>query len=272
MQETNSARRAARDAALRERASGDESATAPPTPQELSAIEGGLPPHTNVLFLCKSVTLASRVKSHSEQLMLPLGEPPADSERLKLDFSAAEPELRAPLFLSSSEWLVLLDRCLPPDQRWFKSEQEEAQFKEAINGTGDGLASLLSHMELAEGDDRPTRAPAAHEHVHDASEARPLGDDSPTRSTGDARGGAAAAARQRRQKGNAAPEARRELLTFEMFEQLFQGHKTLRSLSVSTLYREATRYIGTRRPRPVRDPSQSLPRRPSPTSRAAARR
>ncbi|EOD22217.1 hypothetical protein EMIHUDRAFT_463681 [Emiliania huxleyi CCMP1516] len=231
VQETNSARRAARDAALRERASGDERATAPPTPQELSAIEGGLPPHTNVLFLCKSVTLASRVKSHSEQLMLPLGEPPADSERLKLDFSAAEPELQAPLFLSSSEWLVLLDRCLPPDQRWFKSEQEEAQFKEAINGTGDGLASLLSHMELAEGDDRPTRAPAAHEHVHDASEARPLGDDSPTRSAGDARGGAAAAARQRRQKGNAAPEARRELLTFEMFEQLFQGHKTLRSLS-----------------------------------------
>ena len=225
-----------------------------------------------MLFLCKSRTLASRIESHHAGLVAPLGAQPPPAARLKEAFVAAEPELDAPLFLSSSEWLVLLDRCLPPDQRWFKSEQEEAQFKEAINGTGDGLASLLSHMELAEGDDSPTRAPAAHEHVHDASEARPLGDDSPTRSTGDARGGAAAAARQRRQKGNAAPEARRELLTFEMFEQLFQGHKTLRSLSVSTLYREATRYIGTRRPRPVRDPSQSLPRRPSPTSRAAARR
>ena len=90
------------------------------------------------------------------------------------------------------------------------------------------------------------------------------GDDSPTQ------GGDKQAAG--RQKKKSTPEKRNELLTFEIFERLFHGHKALRSLSVSTLYREATRYIRTRRPRPVLDPSQSLPRRPSPTSRAAARR
>ena len=212
MQETNSARRAARDAALRERASGDESATAPPTPQELSAIEGGLPPHTNVLFLCKSVTLASRVKSHSEQLMLPLGEPPADSERLKLDFSAAEPELRAPLFLSSSEWLVLLDRCLPPDQRWFKSDQEEARFLSATDGGGDSLAPLL--------------APAEPSSPRDLANGR-----------GEA--GAAGAARRAKRASGA---GERSLLTFEGFGRLLQGHSSLKDkqLHVGALYREVS--------------------------------
>ena len=168
----------------------------------------GLPPHTNAIFVCKSKTLVCRVEAHFEQLMLPLGGQPAGStDRMRQAFVQPKGELETPLFLSSSEWLVLLDRCA--EQRWFQSEREEASFVSAMNGTVDSLASLLEQADDQEAD-------------------AGTGDDAVDMLV----------VRRRAKRKTETPQ---KLLTFEIFSALFQQHKLLKVLSISSIYREIFR-------------------------------
>ena len=218
--------------AANERRRVAEQRVAEGAPARLEAEGEDAPPHANVLFLCKSRTLASRIESHHAGLVAPLGAQPPPAARLKEAFVAAEPELDAPLFLSSSEWLVLLDRCLPPDQRWFKSDQEEARFLSATDGGGDSLAPLL--------------APAEPSSPRDLANGR-----------GEA--GAAGAARRAKRASGA---GERSLLTFEGFGRLLQGHSSFKDkqLHVGALYREVSLPQAT----PLSPPTPSPPCPPSP--------
>ena len=187
--------------------------------QRRSGASSGVAPHVNTLFLCKSRTLVSRVQGHLEQLMLPLGERRAEPDAVKEAFTMAKEELPSPLFLSSSEWLVLLDRCTI--KRWFLSEKEEAEFVSTSNGTIDGLATLQA--ELLDG------------------EATTIGG-----GAGGGGGGEAPLDLARLPKrGKAASPGlqKRSLITFELFAVLMGKHSALRSLSASSVYREIFSYI-----------------------------
>ena len=52
------------------------------------------------------------MQRHFLELLVPLGEPAVPQEELQAAFLAGR-ELPVPLFLSSAEWLVLLDRAAP---------------------------------------------------------------------------------------------------------------------------------------------------------------
>lgn len=203
---------AARD--TREAASGATAEEPPPAAQS----------HCNLLFLCKSKTLVSRVESHCQQLALPLGVRPTATDEVHRAFVAAEPQLPAPLFASSSEWLVLLDRCSTDGGRWFRSEKEEVQFVSTMNGTIDSLALLLDHDELDE--KTGGGSVAVDENVGNAGGGG-----------GRAGSGAAVAARHRKRQKAQLPE-RRSLVTFDVFAKLLEGHPTVKRISISSIYRE----------------------------------
>ena len=67
------------------------------------------------------------------RLLVPLGAPAASQLELQAAFLQGR-ELPQPLFLSSAEWLVLLDRAAR--RRFFTSDKEEQEFVSLLNGGG----------------------------------------------------------------------------------------------------------------------------------------
>ena len=161
-----------------------------------------------VVFLCKSRTLHTNVSKQFEDLVRPLQPEGLAASRSQLlrAFVSGEP-LAAPLFLSSAEWLVLLDRALPT--RFFASDAESDAFVAAQSGEADSLAWL---QEASAGPSAAVRRSAQGE----------------------------AAAR-----GKSTPK--RQLLTFEIFVDLLRGfepsHRIIKDLSAANVFREFYSYI-----------------------------
>jgi hypothetical protein len=185
-----------------------------------------LAPHVNVLFVCRSRTLCSQVQRHFLELLVPLGEPAVAQAELQAAFLEGR-DLSVPLFLSSAEWLVLLDRAAP--KRFFGSQREEAEFISLLNG-GDCLAALLPPDE-----DEPDQPPSSSSSAGAAADA----------ATGRRR------VKERRQATAKLPP-RRHLLTYQRFLPLLEGlrergahgvSKEARALPASTIYREFYSFI-----------------------------
>ena len=186
--------------------------------------------HANVLFVTKSTTLCSQVLRQYRALMRTLGLPAADRDALRADFLAGRP-LAEPLFLSSSEWLVLLDRVRAVDAGgggldrsgcFFQSEAEERDFISAISGGDDGLSSLLGPNE-----DTPAAAD---------------GGGGGSGGGGGGGGGGAGGKGGKARKGAKQPTAR-SLLTFERFAQWMAEPLKSSPLSASSVFREIFSYI-----------------------------
>lgn len=113
-----------------------------PGGEAASAVDG--PPNT--LFVCRSRPLCSAVQQGFAQLLLPLGVSLSPAEVLQAAFIAPPDSagLPQPLFLSTAELFVLIDRSLAdePSARWFRSPQEEADFISGQGGSADSLSSL----------------------------------------------------------------------------------------------------------------------------------
>jgi hypothetical protein len=129
-----------------------------------------------------------------------------------------------PLFLSSAEWLVLLDRAAP--RRFFGSAREEDDFVTLLNG-GDCLASLLP----------------------DEDEEHPPHPSSASSSASSAAADAATGRRRVKERRQKLPP-RRHLLTYQRFLPLLESLRELRGVSkearalpASTVYREFYSFI-----------------------------
>ena len=181
-----------------------------------------------MLFVCKSRTLCSQVQRHFLELLVPLGEPAVPQAELQAAFLEGR-DLSVPLFLSSAEWLVLLDRAAP--KHFFGSAREEAEFVTLLNG-GDCLAALLPTDDEDEATDQPSSS-----------------------SSSSSSAGAADAAtgrrhvKQRRQATARLPP-RRHLLTYQRFLPLMEAlrevrgvSKEARALPASTIYKEFYSFI-----------------------------
>lgn len=99
------------------------------TQLENLARPAGSAAHLNALFVCKSKTLANSVGKHFDELMRLHGQPAAPVEALK-DALVERHPLSQPLFLSSADLLVLLDRTLAGCAAgcFFQSDPEREAF------------------------------------------------------------------------------------------------------------------------------------------------
>ena len=108
-----------------------------------AADEGGgtLPrAHVNALFLTKSHILTQSLHRQFLAMLHTLGLRTLPPEELKQAFLAGRP-LPQPLFLSSSEWLVLLDESLDK-RRFFRDQREADDFVREYSGSTDSLEAL----------------------------------------------------------------------------------------------------------------------------------
>lgn len=98
--------------------------------------------HTNVLFVTKSLTLTRSLGRQFTAMLQTVGLEPLPVQSLVESFTQGR-ELRQPLFLSSSEWLTMLDRQLDAGERFFRSEREAQAFVAELSGDMDSLGQLL---------------------------------------------------------------------------------------------------------------------------------
>jgi len=170
--------------------------------------------HCNVLFVTKSLTLCHQVERQHRALMSTLGAPSSPLSTVREHYLAGR-QLPEPMFVSSGQWLVLLDHALSDDRTkaFFTSEKEEADFLAALSGSTDSLASVFEPVEQGAAADDPSAASDA--------------------------------ANSHRGKKHGAEAAPRKLLTFERFRAWLHEDPRFRSgqLSASTIYREIFSYI-----------------------------
>jgi hypothetical protein len=116
--------------------------------------------HRNVLFLTKSHILTQSIHRQFAAMLHTIGVKPVPTATLEADFLAGRP-LAQPLFLSSSAWLLLVDRSLGAE-RFFQSGAEERAFESAHSGSTDVLVRLDTRADGTAADgNEPTHGTAA---------------------------------------------------------------------------------------------------------------